>query len=184
MPVIHLSRREVNYYLHEGTTKTGKPRYWFSTKDDGDLVEEIPEGFEVYENPDAQVFLRKIQTQVIFPLEVAMVEKGLKRYASGEHCLVDVQKKDIVIYHADEEKRLLEVLGVREMPASLLRYTKVMRFTLVDTKDRTFQAQRWCFRGSVDDWIDLWMGGGQGSLADLIAQYGPHIGKESFFELM
>ncbi len=27
---------------------------------------------------------------------------------------------------------------------------KVMRFTLVDEKDRTFRVQRWCFRGSID----------------------------------
>jgi hypothetical protein len=60
MPVTHVNRKRDTYYLHAGKTKTGKPRYWFSKTTEGDLVKLIPEGYEVYENPDAQVFLRKI----------------------------------------------------------------------------------------------------------------------------
>ena len=48
-----------------GNVKTGKPRYWFSTKAEGDLVDAMPEGHEIYENPDAQVFLRKIVPQLV-----------------------------------------------------------------------------------------------------------------------
>jgi hypothetical protein len=184
MPVTYQNRSEDTYYLHEGTTRTGKPRYWFSRKDDGDLVEAIPEGYEVYENPDAQVFLRKIQPRVIFPLEAAMVEKGLKRLAPGQNCIVDVQKKDIVIYHAEQIRLEMDFLGFRQLPPRFRNYMKVMRFRLVDKEDRTFEAQRWCFRGSIDRWIDLFMGGGEGPLPDLIEKYCPHIGRESFFELM
>ena len=49
--------------------------------------------------------------------------------------------------------------GFRELPVSYRNYMKVMRFTLVDEKDRTFRVQRWCFRGSIDRWIDLWESG-------------------------
>ena len=51
MPVTHVNRREDTYYLHAGTTRTGKPRYWFSRIAEGDLVEAIPEGYEVYDGP-------------------------------------------------------------------------------------------------------------------------------------
>jgi hypothetical protein len=61
---------------------------------------------------------------------------------------------------------------------------KVLRFTLVDEDDRTFHAQRWCFRGSVDDWIGLWSSGGDGPLTDLVKRFCPHVGRESFYELM
>ena len=71
-----------------------------------------------------------------------------------------------------------------ELPASNRHYMKVMRFTLVDEKDRTFRVQRWCFRGSIDRWIDLWESGGKGKLSDLVKRFCPHIGQESFFELM
>ena len=61
---------------------------------------------------------------------------------------------------------------------------KVMRFTLVDEEARTFRVQRWCFRGSIDRWIDLYLAGSEGNLKDLVKKFCPHIGKESFFELM
>ena len=57
----------------------------------------------------------------------------------------------------------------------------MMRFTLVNAKERTFSAERYCFRGSVDDWIDL------NYSADpppkLIRTYLRHLGQESFYEL-
>ncbi len=46
-------------------------------KSEGDLVEGIPEGFEVYENPNAQVFLRKVQPKTITDEEVEVVKRGL-----------------------------------------------------------------------------------------------------------
>ena len=93
MPVTHVNRYRDMYYLHVGRTKTGKPRYWFSTKADGDLVDAIPEGYEVYENPDARVYLRKKPPQIVTPEEVAVVKHGLERYAAGQKCIVDVRKE-------------------------------------------------------------------------------------------
>jgi hypothetical protein len=186
MAVTHINRREDTYFLHEGKTKTGKPKYWFSKGVKGDLVDEVPEGYEIYENPAAQVFLRKIVPQVITPFEVALVEQGLERYAAGQKCLVDLQGMHIVVYHA-ERTRLAERgfrFGLLELPEYHSNYTKVMRFTLVDEGERTFAVQRWCFRGSIDRWIDLWHSGGQGKLADQVKRFCPHIGQESFFELM
>ena len=182
MPVTHVNRRRDAYYLHAGTTRTGKPRYWFSRSAEGDPVDSIPEGYEVYENPDAQVFLRRVRPRVVTQFEVAVVEDGLKRYAPGQNCIVDVQEKHIVVYHAERVTFDLEGfgLGSRELPASYRNHMKVMRFTLEDEAAREFRVQRWCFRGS----IDRWMAGGGGKLSDLVKKFCPHIGRESFFELM
>ena len=122
MPVTHVNRKEDTYYLHAGTTKTGKPKYWFSKSTEGDLVDAIPAGHEVYENPEAQVFLRKHVPQLVTPAEVAVVTKGLERYAPGQYCIVDVQGDHIVVYHSRRG-------GL---------YQKMLRFTLDDKKDRTF----------------------------------------------
>ena len=168
MPVTHVNRKRDTYYLHAGKTKTGKPRYWISTKADGDLVESIPKGYEIYENPDAQVFLRKIVPQLVTPAEIAVVEEGLKRFAPGQTCLLDVQGDQIVIYHSKRGNM----------------YQKMLRFTLDDKTDRTFRVQRWCFKGSIDDWIDLWVSGGIGKLPDLVREFCPHIGRDSFYDLM
>ncbi len=74
--------------------------------------------------------------------------------------------------------------GLTELPTFNQRYMKVMRFTLVDEKNRTFRVQRWCFRGSIDRWIDLWESRSEGKLSALVKRFCPHIGQESFFELM
>ena len=60
-------------------------------------------------------------------------------------------------------------------------YCKMMRFTLVDEGARLFVVHRWCFRGSIDDWT--WLSP-PALLHDLIEAYAPHLGKESFFDLM
>ena len=186
MPVTHVNRKDDTYYLHSGKTKTGKPRYWFSKSRDGELLESIPKGYEIYENPDAQVFLRKIVPQLVTPFEVEVVKKGLERYAPGQHCIVDVQGDQIVVYHAERVRLDLERFGfgVQELPPSSRSYLKVMRFILVDEKQRTFRVQRWCFRGSIDRWIDLFDSRSEGNLPDLVREFCPHIGQESFFELM
>jgi hypothetical protein len=116
MPVTHINRKRNSYYLHAGVTKTRKPRYWFSKDTEGDLVESVPEGYEVYENPDVQVFLRKIVPQLVTPAEVAIVEDGLKRFAPGQNCLGDVQGELIVVYHTERVPLTLEQFGFTSLP--------------------------------------------------------------------
>ena len=38
LTVQYINRRSKSYYLHEGKTKTGKPKYHFSMKKEGKLV--------------------------------------------------------------------------------------------------------------------------------------------------
>jgi hypothetical protein len=164
MVVTHVNRKGQTFYLHETRTKTGKPKYSFSMKDQGQLVESIPEGHEVYENPDAQVFLRKKLPRFISDREIAIVRDGLSKYAGDRHCMADVRERHIVVYHSERGDL----------------YQKMLRFTLVDEDARLFAAERWCFLGSIDDWVPL---SGGGDLAKLVQKFAPHIGKESFFEL-
>ena len=60
----------------------------------------------------------------------------------------------------------------------------MLQFTLDDEKDRTFRVQRWCFRGSIDSWIDLRMSGGLGKLPVLVQTFCPRPGRDSFYDLM
>jgi hypothetical protein len=53
VPITHTNAKGKTYYLHQGTTKTGKPKYHFSMQSEGTLAESIPAGFEIYENPNA-----------------------------------------------------------------------------------------------------------------------------------
>ena len=47
MLVTYNNTRGKTYYLHEGRTKTGKPKYHFSLKNNGELVDELPDGYEI-----------------------------------------------------------------------------------------------------------------------------------------
>ena len=56
-----------------------------------------------------------------------------------------------------------------------------LRFVLRDKDARRFSVQRWVYRGCFEGWsYDLAFG----DLAVLTAKYAPHLGKESFFDLM
>ena len=92
MPIQHQSRTGKTYHLHAGVTKTGRPKYFFSLKQDGELVETIPDGFEIYENVDGQVFLRRISKQIILPEELALVKAVLKAHGEDWEYRAEVKK--------------------------------------------------------------------------------------------
>lgn len=65
MQIEYINRKGQRYYLHVGKTKTGKPKYHFAMSAGDSLAEAIPDGFEIYENPNAQVYLRKALPKLI-----------------------------------------------------------------------------------------------------------------------
>ncbi len=186
MSVEHTSRTGKTYYLHVKPTATGKPSYYFSMDADGQVAPAIPDGYEIYENVNGQVFLRKQTAQVILPKELALVETALHKHGEPWRYWVEAKKNSIVIYQAGDTAgidSMWESFGRRRSDDDRLRfasYQAVMRFTLFDKKARIFGPERFCFRGSVDDWIPI---GGPATLAAHLRQYVKHLGQESFYEL-
>lgn len=180
MALQYTNRRSQTYILHQGTTKTGKPKYYFSLKTEGNLIDSISEGFEIYENPNCQVYLRKILPKVFSDRELEIVDHGIKKYSKVKNFIIDVKDKSLVIYLADQDvEKLSEILSSlrgQEVDSnrleSLLTYGPMMRF-LKRKNSKSFGVQRWCFRGSVDDWIDLDEGE---DLESLVKKYAPHLG--------
>jgi hypothetical protein len=196
MAITHTNRRGEVYYLHQGQTKSGKPRYFFSRNKDGPLAEAIPDGFEIYEKPSSQVFLRKIVPTSIRPAEVETVKAGLRR-AGLDVFLVEAEKDCIVVHMPDQSSSDLERFA-EELTGGMFpglrgkwmedrqrrgSFTAMMRFILTDGDKRHFRAERWCFKGGIDGWFPL-LGGPNGDLAKVVAHFAPHLDKESFFELM
>lgn len=188
MSIQHVNRKGQTFYLHQKTTKKANLKYFFSMKRDGELAESIPHGFEVYENPNAQVFLRKIQQKMITDDEIAIVEKGMREFARLPYGRVDVKKDIISVFVPDQNVgRLSEAfsfaLNDRKMQdafSQAITYSAMLRFVLVDEAKRLFATQRYCFLGSVDDWIDI---GESNTLPKLVKRYVKHLGQDSFFEL-
>jgi hypothetical protein len=103
MPITHTTAKGKTFYLHQGTTKTGKPKYHFAMQSEGTLADAIPAGFEIYETPNAQVFLRRIPPKLITDAERQVVEDGMRKYAGVKDYKIDVKGKAIVIYTADQD---------------------------------------------------------------------------------
>jgi len=191
MPVTHVNRKGKTYYLHEGVTKTGKPKYHFSLKGDGRLVAGVPEGYEVYENANAQVFLRRIRPKLIADRELKCVKRELKRHRHLRHALCDVKGKVLTVFEPNQDVEELVGLLTMLSPVSrewaeqravrMLHYTPMLRFALIDADARVFEAERFCFLGGIDDWVPI---GDAGDLDSLAKQFIRHVGRESFYELM
>lgn len=201
MAVQYTNRVGKTYYLRQGKTKTGKPRYFFSSRQDGkgEAVEYIPEGYEIYEHPEnAQVFLRKRRPQLITDIEKQLIKKYANKLARSKRYRVDCKDEYITIYESNADVgNLKNTFGDLFKCASLRpgmtvddamsflvssadrHYTAMLRFRLVDKEQRTFTAERFCFRGSIDDWFFL---GGPDRLRELAEPYMPLLGTDKFFD--
>jgi hypothetical protein len=186
MSIEHVSRSGKVYYLHGKAGKGGKPNYFFSTDADGPLVDVVPNGFEIYENVGGQVFLRRIPKKVIADEELAWTRTALTAHAEEWRYKTEVKKNIITVYetdiHDDWSSVLPWVSPAREKQFRIqhANYMAVLRFILVDPAQRRFAPERYCFRGSVEDWISL---GPPAPLPALLKKYVRHLGRDSFYEL-
>src|SRR5262249_25736000 len=137
---------------------------------------------------------RRVPPRLVTGEEVALVEAGVRRLAGLDNFIIDVDKDSIVVYLPERDRRGWEELARelspwgRDFPVRLPpgierrgNYHPMMGFTLGKGEGRRFTTERWCFRGGIDGWFPLMAGG---SLADQVARNCPHLGQESFFELM
>ena len=60
------------------------------------------------------------------------------------------------------------------------KFAPVMRFTLTSQQKRRFKAERMCYLGSIDDWIDIAF---DKSIQELACTLIPVLGSEKFFDL-
>jgi hypothetical protein len=73
------------------------------------------------------------------------------------------------------------VESVRELFEQGARYTPILRFTLSSEETRAFFAERWCYLGSIDDWIQI---DTEASLLQLAQRLVPRLGTDAFFDIV
>ncbi len=186
MAVSYRNRRGVNYYLCEGVTKRGKPRYYFARKPRDSSVGSVPPGYAIRESVNAVVSLAKIHPPAFRADEVAIVESAIQRHPKAGDYRIDVVKDAIVVYGrvGPDLDEIAGVLGnrVRALAAwheERAQFAPVMRFRLLDPQNRTFLADRMTYRGS-GGWMTV---GTLGPLPRLTRQLIPKLGTDAFFEL-
>jgi hypothetical protein len=194
MPVSHTNRKGITFFLCQGETRTGKVRFYFAREPKGKKIEQTPSGYEISESVNGVVSLVKIRPRLIPTEESTLVEEVLKRHPGGDNYRVYVKRDQIVIYEeaGPDAERILALFGnaiphpagaIERLKAHMeqhRRFTPVMRFILSDPQTRMYSAQRWCYLGSIDDWIRV---GSPGKLRHLARQLVPTLGTDEFFEL-
>ena len=194
MPITYTNRKDVTYYLRRGQTKTGKPRYFFSRKDQGDLVDELPAGFEIRESPNGIVSLAREKPRRILDSDVELIQAALDRHPNKDlDCRLDVKADSITVYGrvgptADVLVDIFTKLGLPDKPKGLdqarkildqdARYEPVLRFELEDEEARIFSAERMTYTGQ-GGWLYL----DSDRLQPLSSQLIPLLDTEDFFEL-
>ena len=195
MLVTYTNRKSVTYTLYRTTTKTGKSRYCFAKEcAKGTPCETVPHGYEISESPNGVVSLVKSRPKLIRKSEVAIVQKLIDKNPSSSKYRIFVRHNRIDIYErlgpsTDEMIDLFRKEGFgstasyrkfRDTYDSRGQFAPILRLFLHDKEMRTYRAERMCYLGSIDDWIDV---GPTDRLEVLAGDMIPRLGTDSFFEL-
>jgi len=192
MPITYTNRKGLTYYLCQGVTKTGKPRYFFAREIKGEPVEQIPEGYAISESVNGVVSLSKTQVSQLHEDEINAVKAAVARHPKNRKYRVNARPKRIEIYESvgpDAETLIANMSSLfpifpgtaSKLSADLERhaqFTPVLRFTLIDADTRAFAAERMCYLGSIDDFIHIGYGPLEPMAPDIVAT----LGTEEFFE--
>lgn len=148
MAIKYTNRTGKTYHLHEGKTKKGNPRYFFSVQQEGkgNAVEQIPNGYEIYEHPEnSQVFLRKKLPQLIKDSEKQLIEQCTDKLKTSKRYRIDCKNEFITIYESNADVENIQnifggLLKNEPLPNGMTmndlvntmnqHYTPMMRFRL------------------------------------------------------
>jgi hypothetical protein len=197
MPVSYTNRKGMTYMLYRGRTRTGKPRYYFGRpgQSQGEPVTEIPSGYTISESVNGVVSLVKDRPALIQPEEVEAVEAAVQQHPEARRYRVTVKGNRIEVYEqvGPDYNALVSELPIpglsrpgladelRALEERHAQYTPVLRFTLLDPKQRRFGSERMCYLDSFDGWLELH--GHTGPIAELARALIPTLGIEQFYEL-
>jgi hypothetical protein len=189
MPFTYTNRKGFTYYMCQSTTKTGKTRYYFAREPKDTPVEKIPVGYQVEESINGVVSVVKAGPKLVSLEELALVETALKKLPKSHKYRASIKNKQIIIYESRgaDFGEMMASIGW-SMPASIGRefeerhaqFSPIMRFILEEPEGRIFSPQRWCFRGSIDDWINIQS---PAKIEVLAKNLLPTLGTDDFFEL-
>ena len=179
----------VTYYLHEGRTKTGKPRFFVAKTIRDDARSTMPEGFEFTESINGVVSVRRLDRRepTIPASDLALARNELSRHPHLERHRIEPIKGEIIVYvdqrlpRPDDVVRLQHLLGCsREAVEATLppRYTPVMKFEPTDPPGHYCVYRMTYRRDGGWSWPLA-----TAPLSQLVETYLPALGTDRFFEL-
>ncbi|GEM_PF-3781429 len=184
--------RDVAFYIKSKLTKKGNTTYFMTKKLDKECLDEEPQGFEVFEKPDSRtIFIRRRKPNKFGLKGVNTIKKELEKNKNVADFRIDVNGDEVKVYTTDIEASresifdggLSQLLNSKDkldfFKKRFQRYEERMRIKLMEKKEeKEYLVYRYCYRGSVDDWIIIDAG------EDLIemAKNLQLIGTEEYFE--
>ncbi len=146
---------------------------------------------------NGNVSLAKSRPLELLDSEISAVQSALHEHPKTASYREDIKPRQITVYEClepdvDQLMPLVnQTLGTAEDKRELARrlqeylltsgqFTPVMRFILIDDEARHFVAQRMCYRGSVEDWMEVDSGK---TIEELASRLIPVLGTQAFFEL-
>ncbi len=188
----YTNRQGKTHYFRAVKTKTGKYRYYVTTSEEyPNLIDAIPEEYEVVELPeDARVVIRKIKPTLINSKEKEIVYQAIRDFSAIKDFFIHTEEEYISVYHsalnyeAGIEPNLSREEAIEQYGDGIerwLRFFCAMRFKLVDSKRRIFQAERIVRTGFFAQ--DFYQIGEPGLLENLARAFGQHLGRDSFYDI-
>ena len=192
MAVTYTNRRGVTFFLCQALTKHGKPRYYVAREPKGMPVDAIPDGFRFVEHANGLVFLERERPALFLPEEITSVEAALARHPQPSNYHVRAKRHQIVISESsglgmdEQTAKIFSAFSsaprgenhIQEIMDRQRTFLPVLRFSLIDVAQRRFIVHRWCFKGRIDDWIEVGM---EGQMADIAAPAVARLGSDAFF---
>jgi len=207
-PFSYTNKRGQAYYLHTVSRADGRTGYVMRTRNTGAAVG-LPKGFEIRENVHGGVSVRRRRPRRFTPLEEKLLLTAMERVRPFAYEL-DIDGRAATVYaSAEDRKCFLESLDAefadgfadaltkalakryspelvamfrarrKEQNAKRPRFYPLLRFVIADKRERRFAVERVCFSGE-SSWIRL----ETLPLAAALMKYLPHLGRDSFFDLI
>lgn len=193
MPLTYTNRCGKIHYFRAAKTAKGGTRYYITKSDKfPDLIDTIPEGFEIKEDPyEGQVIIRKIVPCLVTKEEIEYVKYAVESLSDLKDIIIQGEDNAIVVWHSQfnsiggQEDNLtieeaIEFYG--EFVNNWKRFHDNFKFVLIDAEKRLFQAERKVY-------LSLFGGGGyaplkkgKGTLQKLAQQFCPHMGRATYFD--
>ena len=106
------------YFVHEGKTKTNRPKYFVSKRGDG-AIAKVPRGFEVAENINGQVFVRKpLDRSLISSTDLKAARSVLKSCKHLKDYKIETKGSAIIVFQPDNNGAILALQREKIAPFS------------------------------------------------------------------
>ena len=193
MPYSYTNRQGKTYYFRALETKSGKYRYYITTSNNAsNLIEDVPEGFEVVELPkEAQVVIRKKKPIWTTREEKEILYDAIEEFSAIKDFFIHAQEDYLYIYHSQfnyaggQEENLSREQAIQNYGKEIgrwMRFLTSMRFQLIDKNKRLFQTERVVYLGFFAH--DFHPVGETDLIENVARKYAQHLGRDSFFDIV